>query len=95
MTMGLKIRNAAGDVVMDTSSTVLNLETVAVTSVTVNAGQSTNVSVPDVHVPAAVIVELDGTGAENITTSTSTDTLTLTNSTATDRTVSLEMWRLS
>jgi len=93
MTHGLLIRNAAGDTVIDTSSRIVNAEVPAVTSVVVAANSSTSVTVPDVHIPEAVVFDLIG-GDEDITTSTTTDTLTIINGTGVQRTFLLETWRL-
>lgn len=94
MAYGLLIKNASGDIVIDTTSTVLNFETVSVTQVTLAAGASTTVSVPDVHIPEAIIFDLDGNGAEDVATTTSTDTLNLQNNGGASRTVDLSFFRL-
>lgn len=95
MAYGLLINNEDGVTVLNTTSMVLNAETVSVTQATVAGNSSTNVTVPDIHVPTAVIAEISGTGAGDIDTSTSTDTLTLTNTSNVQRTVDLEFWRLA
>ena len=94
MAHGLLIRNANGDTVLDTTSNILNFETVSVTQVTLASGASTNVTVEDVHVPEAVIFDLDGTGVEDVATTTSTNTLTLQNNGGASRTVDLSFFRL-
>lgn len=94
MSHGLLINNADGTTVLNTTSMVLNAEVVTAQA-TVAANGSTNVTVPDIHVPTAVITDVSGTGAEDINTSTTTDTLTLTNTSNVERTVSLEFWRLA
>ena len=66
---------------------------IATTSVVVPVSGSVNVTVPDVHIPEAVVVDLVG-GDEDITTTTTTNTLTINNGGATDRTLLLETWRL-
>lgn len=93
MAYGLLIKNKDGDVVLDTSSRVLNAETVDTTSATIAASGSTAVTIPDVHVPEAVVVDLIG-GDDDITTTTSTDTLTIANASGIERTVLIETWRL-
>lgn len=93
MAYGLVLKNADGVTVIDISSRVLNAETVSVTSVTVDANSATDVTVPDAHIPEAVVFDLVG-GDEDITTATSTDTVTVTNTTSTSRTMTLETWRM-
>lgn len=93
MAHGLLVKNADGDVVINTASNILNAETIAATSATVPANGSVNVTVPDVHIPEAVVVDLIG-GDSDVTTSTTTDTLTIINGTGSQRTVLLETWRL-
>ena len=95
MAYGLIVKNSAGDIVLDTSSTILNYETTSVTSTTVPASGSTTVTIDGANDPDTVLIELIGTGAEDVTTSaTGTDTFTLTNTSGIDRTVDIEYWRL-
>jgi Ca2+-binding RTX toxin-like protein len=95
MAYGLIVRNAAGDIILDTSSTILNYETTSVTSTTVPANGSSTVTIEGANEPNTVLMELAGTGAEDITTSaTGTDTFTLTNTSSISRTVDIEYWRL-
>lgn len=93
MAYGLVLKNADGVTVIDISSRVLNSETISVTSVTVDANSSTDVTVPDAHIPEAVVFDLVG-GDVDITTTTSTDTVTVTNTTSISRTMTLETWRM-
>jgi hypothetical protein len=93
MAYGLLIRNASGDTIIDTTSNIVNAETLATTTIVVAANSSTSVTVPDVHIPEAVVFDLIG-GDEDITTTTSTDTLTVINGTGAQRTFFLETWRL-
>lgn len=93
MAYGLVLQNKDGVTVLDISSRVLNAETVSATSVTVSANGSTDVTIEDVHVPEAVVVDLVG-GDDDIGTSTSTNTLTVTNSGSSARTMTVQTWRL-
>jgi hypothetical protein len=95
MAYGLLINNSAGTTVIDTSTTVLNFETVSLTSTTVPASGTATVTVEGADVADTVLIELTGSDAADVTTSaTATDTYTLTNTTASDKTVGIEFWRL-
>jgi hypothetical protein len=95
MAYGLLINNSAGDTVIDTSTTVLNFETVSLTSTTVPASGTTTVTVEGANDADTVLIELTGTDAGDVTTAaTATDTYTLTNTTAAPKTVGIEFWRL-
>ena len=96
MAYGLLVKNAAGDVVINTSTTILNFETVSTTSATIPASGSATVTVEGANEADTVLIELTGSNAEEVTTAaTATDTYTLTNTSTTDsRTVGIEFWRL-
>ena len=93
MSYGLLLKNKDGDVVLNTTSNVLNSEVVSATSVVVAANSTSSVTIPDVHIPAAVVVDLIG-GDPDITTTTSTDTLIVANASGAERTLLIETWRL-
>lgn len=93
MAYGLLLKNKDGDVVLNTSSNIVNDEVVVTSAVVVAANSSTDVTIPDVHIASAIVVDLIG-GDEDITTSTSTDTYTIHNGTGVERTFLIETWRL-
>lgn len=96
MAYGLVVKNANGDIVIDTSSTVLNFEKVTTTSTTLPPSGTTNVTVEGANQADTVLIELTGSDAEQVTTqATATDTYTLTNTdSSSSRTVGIEFWRL-
>lgn len=96
MAYGLLVKNSTGDVVINTSTTILNFETVSTTSATITANSSTTVTVEGADEADTVLIELTGSDAEEVTTAaTATDTYTLTNiSTTESKTVGIEFWRL-
>jgi len=95
MAYGLILKNSSGDIVLNTSSLILNAETIAVNTATVTANGTTDVTVPDAHIPEAVVIEITGTGADDIgTTTPANDTVRLTNTSGVDRTITIDTWRL-
>lgn len=94
MAYGLIIKNATGTTVLDTTSTVLNFETIDTAPVTLSGGASTSVTVNDLDVSDTLIIDLSGSGSSDVTTTTSGTTLTLTNNSSSPRTVNILAWRL-
>lgn len=94
MAYGLIVKNASGTTVLDTSSTVLNFETIDIAPVTLSGGSSASFTIEDLDMPDTLIVDLNGFGSTDVETTRSGTTLTLTNTSSSSRTVVIQLWRL-
>jgi len=94
MAYGLIIKNASGTTVINTATNILNFETLDTTNITVAASGSTTVTVPDAHIPDTILVDVDGFGAEDITSASGINQITFTNGSTTSRSVNISFWRL-
>lgn len=94
MAYGLLLKNSAGVTVLDTSSMVLNYETVAITGQTINAGSSVNVTIEGGDDVDTIEADVTGTGQRDIDITRSTDTVTFTNNGSSAQTVDFQFFRL-
>ena len=81
--------------VVNPSSPIPNAGTDAVNPAPVTANGTTDVTGPDAHMTEACVIEITGTGADDIgTTTPANDTVRLTNTSGVDRTITIDTWRL-
>ena len=95
---GLEVRNSGGTIVFNSDYfTILNLETVAVSNITVTGGTSETVTVDDIGDPTKVAAAIIPTGSgdsSGINATVSGDSLTLNNTSNFDLNFDLTVFRI-